>query len=96
MRRGSPNGESMRFFRRPGKIKDTPEARKQLYVISRMGRAQQITKTENDVNAFDWRRFQAHRFFDCRTRVLSHEDPKEKYGEYSCVTPITDGAFLDD
>src|ERR1700704_41138 len=40
---------------RPGQIKDTPEGKKQLYVISADGgEAQQLTKTENDVNALDW------------------------------------------
>jgi len=40
-------------FDGPGQIKDTPEGKKQLYVISADGgEAQQVTKTENDVKCF--------------------------------------------
>ncbi|OLE17147.1 MAG: peptidase S9 family protein, partial [Acidobacteria bacterium 13_1_20CM_4_57_11] len=72
---------------RPGQIKDTPEGKKQLYVISADGgEAQQITKTENDVNAFDWapdsRRI-AFSMSDPEPKTL--KDRKEKYGEYSVV-----------
>ena len=72
---------------RPGQIKDTPEGKKQLYVISTDGgEAQQLTKTENDVNAFDWAP-------DSKRIAFSTTDPdpkalkdrKEKYGEYSVV-----------
>ncbi|OLB92723.1 MAG: peptidase S9 family protein, partial [Acidobacteria bacterium 13_2_20CM_2_57_12] len=60
---------------------------KQLYVISADGgEAQQITKTENDVNAFDWapdsRRI-AFSMSDPEPKTL--KDRKEKYGEYSVV-----------
>src|SRR5207245_6343807 len=45
----SPDGKWVAFLSdRPGQIKDTPEGKKQLYVISAVGgEAQQITKTEN-------------------------------------------------
>src|SRR5258708_28040958 len=72
---------------RPGQIKDTPEGKKQLYVISADGgEAQQLTETENNVNAFEWAP-------DSRRIAFSTTDPdpksmkdrKEKYGEYSVV-----------
>src|SRR6266705_1702696 len=52
----SPDGKWIAFLSdRPGQITGTPEGKKQLYVISADGgEAQQLTKTENDVNAFDW------------------------------------------
>ena len=84
----SADGKSIAFLSdRPGQIKDTPEGKKQLYVISADGgEAQQITKTENDVNAFDWAP-------DSKRIAFSMSDPepkamkdrKEKYGEYSVV-----------
>jgi dipeptidyl aminopeptidase/acylaminoacyl peptidase len=84
----SPDGKWVAFLSdRPGQIKDTPEGKKQLYVISAVGgEAQQITKTENDVNAFDWAS-------DSKRIAFSMSDPepkalkdrKEKYGEYSVV-----------
>src|SRR5437879_1759726 len=84
----SPDGKWIAFLSdRPGQIKDTPEGKKQLYIISADGgEAQQITKTENDVNAFDWA-------LDSKRIAFSISDPepkalkdrKEKYGEYSVV-----------
>jgi dipeptidyl aminopeptidase/acylaminoacyl peptidase len=72
---------------RPGQIKDTPEGKKQLYVISADGgEAQQLTKTENDVNAFDWAPDSKRIVFsvtDAEPKAL--KDRKEKYGEYSVV-----------
>src|SRR5256886_15310941 len=57
------------------------------YIISADGgEAQQITKTESDVNAFDWapdsRRI-AFSMSDPEPKTL--KDRKEKYGEYSVV-----------
>ncbi|HET8925946.1 MAG TPA: S9 family peptidase [Candidatus Acidoferrum sp.] len=72
---------------RPGQIKDTPEGKKQLYVISTDGgEAQQLTKAESDIGGFDWAP-------DSRRIAFSAPDPepktlkdrKEKYGEYSVV-----------
>ncbi len=84
----SPDGKWIAFLSdRPGQITGTPEGKKQLYVISADGgEAQQLTKTENDVNAFDWAP-------DSKRIVFSMTDPdpktlkdrKEKYGEYSVV-----------
>src|SRR3989440_4654975 len=84
----SPDGKWIAFLSdRPGQIKDTPEGKKQLYIISADGgEAQQITKTESDVNAFDWapdsRRI-AFSMLDPEPKTL--KDRKEKYGEYSVV-----------
>jgi dipeptidyl aminopeptidase/acylaminoacyl peptidase len=84
----SPDGKWIAFLSdRPGQIKDTPEGKKQLYVISADGgEAQQLTKTENDVNAFDWapdsKRI-AFSMTDPEPKAL--KDRKEKYGEYSVV-----------
>src|SRR5216684_8822385 len=52
----SPDAKWIAFLSdRPGQIKDTPEGKKQLYVISADGgEAQQLTKVENDVNALEW------------------------------------------
>ena len=84
----SSDGKWIAFLSdRPGQIKDTPEGKKQLYVISADGgEAQQLTKTENDVNDFDWAP-------DSKRIAFSMTDPdpktlkdrKEKYGEYSVV-----------
>ncbi|PYU50961.1 MAG: S9 family peptidase [Acidobacteria bacterium] len=84
----SPDGKRIAFLSdRPGQIKDTPEGKKQLYVISADGgEAQQITKTENDVNAFDWAPDSGRIAFsmsDPEPKTL--KDRKEKYGEYSVV-----------
>src|SRR5258707_976454 len=84
----SPDGKWIAFLSdRSGQIKDTPEGKKQLYVISTDGgEAQQLTKTENDVNALEWAP-------DSKRIAFSTTDPdskamkdrKEKYGEYSVV-----------
>src|SRR5260221_13968940 len=51
----SPDGKWIAFLSdSPGQITGTPEGKKQLYVISTDGgEAQQLTKTENDVNALE-------------------------------------------
>jgi dipeptidyl aminopeptidase/acylaminoacyl peptidase len=72
---------------RPGQITGTPDGKKQLYVISADGgEAQQLTKLENDVNAFDWAPDSKRIAFstpDQEPKAL--KDRKEKYGEYSVV-----------
>ncbi len=84
----SPDGKWIAFLSdRPGQLKDTPDGKKQLYVISADGgEAQQITKTENDVSAFEWapdsKRI-AFSMTDPEPKAL--KDRKEKYGEYSVV-----------
>ena len=84
----SPDAKWIAFLSdRPGQIKDTPEGKKQLYVISADGgEAQQLTKTENDIGAFEWapdsRRI-AFAVLDPEPKAL--KDRKEKYGEYSVV-----------
>src|SRR5882757_9906204 len=84
----SPDGKWIAFLSdRSGQIKDTPEGKKQLYVISTDGgEAQQLTKTENDVNALEWapdsKRI-AFRSSDREPKTL--QDRKERYGEYSVV-----------
>jgi dipeptidyl aminopeptidase/acylaminoacyl peptidase len=84
----SPDGKWIAFLSdRTGQIKDTPEGKKQLYVISADGgEAQQLIKTENDVNAFDWAPDSKRIAFsvtDAEPKAL--KDRKEKYGEYSVV-----------
>src|SRR5260370_25921379 len=84
----SPDGRWIGFLSdRPGEIKDTPEGKKHLYVISADGgEAQQLTKAENDIGAFEWapdsRRI-AFAVLDQEPKTL--KDRKEKYGEYSVV-----------
>ncbi len=84
----SPDGKWIAFLSdRPGQIKDTPEGKKQLYVISTDGgEAQQLTKTENEVNAFEWAPDSKRIAFAMTdTDPKSLKDRKEKYGEYSVV-----------
>src|SRR5258708_4192496 len=84
----SPDGKWIAFLSdRPGQITGTPEGKKQLYVISAAGgEAQQLAKTENDVNALDWAPDSKRIAFsttDPEPKTL--KDRKEKYGEYSVV-----------
>src|SRR5438445_8836702 len=84
----SPDGKWIAFLSdRPGQIKDTPEGKKQLYVISTDGgEAQQLTKTENDVNAFEWAPDSKRIAFSTADQdPKALKDRKEKYGEYSVV-----------
>lgn len=84
----SPDGKWIAFLSdRPGQVKDTPEGKKQLYVISTDGgEAQQLTKVESDIGSFDWapdsRRI-AFAVPDPEPKTL--KDRKEKYGEYSVI-----------
>jgi dipeptidyl aminopeptidase/acylaminoacyl peptidase len=84
----SPDGKWIAFLSdRPGQLKDTKEGKKQLYVISADGgEAQQLTKAENDIGAFEWapdsRRI-AFAVLDPEPKTL--KDRKEKYGEYFVV-----------
>jgi len=84
----SPDGKWIAFLSdRPGQLKDTPEGKKQLYVISADGgEAQQLTKAESDIGGFKWapdsRRI-AFAVLDPEPKAL--KDRKEKYGEYSVV-----------
>jgi dipeptidyl aminopeptidase/acylaminoacyl peptidase len=84
----SPDGKWIAFLSdRPGQIAQTPEGKKQLYVISTDGgEARQLTKVENDVSDFDWapdsKRI-AFSMTDPEPKAL--KDRKEKYGEYSVV-----------
>jgi dipeptidyl aminopeptidase/acylaminoacyl peptidase len=84
----SPDGKWIAFLSdRPGQIKDTPEGKKQLYVIAADGgEAQQLAKTETEVNAFEWAPDSKHIAFsmsDPEPKTL--KDRKEKYGEYSVI-----------
>ncbi len=84
----SPDGKWIAFLSdRPGQIKDTPEGKKQLYVIAADGgEAQQLAKTETEVNAFEWAPDSKHIAFsmaDAEPKTL--KDRKEKYGEYSVI-----------
>jgi dipeptidyl aminopeptidase/acylaminoacyl peptidase len=84
----SPDGKRIAFLSdRPGQLTGSPEGKKQLYVISADGgEALQLTKSENDVNGFEWAP-------DSKRIAFSMTDPepktmkdrKEKYGEYSVV-----------
>jgi dipeptidyl aminopeptidase/acylaminoacyl peptidase len=84
----SPDGKWIAFTSdRPGQMKDSPEGKSQLYVISPSGgEAQQITKAENGINAFEWAPDSKQIAFtagDAESKAI--KDRKEKYGEYSVV-----------
>src|SRR5437660_3253054 len=84
----SPDGKWIAFLSdRPGQIKDTLEGKKQLNVISADGgEAQQLAKTETEVNAFDWSPDSKRLAFSMSDpEPKSLKDRKEKYGEYSIV-----------
>jgi dipeptidyl aminopeptidase/acylaminoacyl peptidase len=84
----SPDGKWIAFLSdRPGQIPGSPDGKTQLYVISADGgEAQQLTKTEDGVDGFEWAP-------DSKRIALSMSDPepktlkdrKEKYGEYTVV-----------
>jgi dipeptidyl aminopeptidase/acylaminoacyl peptidase len=84
----SPDGKWIAFLSdRPAQISGSAADKKQLYVISADGgEAQQLTKSETDVGAFEWAP-------DSRRLAFAASDPepkslkdrKEKYGEYSVV-----------
>jgi len=84
----SPDGKWIAFLSdRPPQISGSPADKKQLYVISADGgEAQQLTKSETDVVAFEWapdsRRIA---FAAADPEPKSLKDRKEKYGEYSVV-----------
>jgi len=84
----SADGKWIAFLSdRPGQISGTPADKKQLYVIAADGgEAQQLTKEENDISAFEWApdsRRLAFAVMDPEPKAL--KDRKEKYGEYSVV-----------
>jgi dipeptidyl aminopeptidase/acylaminoacyl peptidase len=84
----SPDGKWIAFLSdRPAQISGSPADKKQLYVIAADGgEAQQLTKSETDINTFDWapdsRRIA---FATADPEPKSLKDRKEKYGEYSVV-----------
>src|SRR5947209_8611351 len=72
---------------RPPQLSGSPADKQQIYVIpADGGEAQQATKAENDVSAFDWAP-------DSKRIAFSMSDPepkamkdrKDKYGEYVVV-----------
>jgi dipeptidyl aminopeptidase/acylaminoacyl peptidase len=84
----SPDGKWIAFLSdRPAQISGSPADKKQLYVISTDGgEAQQLTKSETDVSAYEWApdsRRMAFTAGDPEPKRL--KDRKEKYGEYSVV-----------
>jgi dipeptidyl aminopeptidase/acylaminoacyl peptidase len=84
----SPDGKWIAFLSdRPGQIAGTPDGKQQLYLISPDGgEAQQLTKVEKDVNAFEWAPNSKRIAFSMSDPDLkSLKDRKEKYGEYSIV-----------
>jgi len=84
----SPDGKWIGFTSdRPGQLKDSPEGKSQLYVISLGGgEAQQITKAENGVDSFEWAPDSGQIAFTTgEAESKAMKDRKEKYGEYSVV-----------
>jgi dipeptidyl aminopeptidase/acylaminoacyl peptidase len=84
----SPDGKWIAFLSdRPAQIKDSPDGKKQLYVISADGgEAQQLVKTETEVNALEWAPDSKRIAFSMSDpEPKSLKDRKEKYGEYSVV-----------
>ncbi len=84
----SPDGKWIAFTSdRPGQLKDSPEGKSQLYVISpNGGEAQQITKVENGIESFEWAPDSKQMAFSTgEAESKAMKDRKEKYGEYSVV-----------
>jgi dipeptidyl aminopeptidase/acylaminoacyl peptidase len=84
----SPDGKWIAFLSdRTGQITGTPDGKQQLYLISPDGgEAQQLTKVEKDVNAFEWAPNSKRIAFSMSDPdPKSLKDRKEKYGEYSIV-----------
>jgi dipeptidyl aminopeptidase/acylaminoacyl peptidase len=84
----SPDGKWIAFLSdRPAQLTGSPEGKKQLYVISADGgEAQQLTKSENDVNGLAWDpRSSRIAFSTTDPEPKALKDRKEKYGEYSVV-----------
>jgi dipeptidyl aminopeptidase/acylaminoacyl peptidase len=84
----SPDGKWIAFLSdRPTQISGSPADKKQLYVIlADGGEAQQITKSETDVTAYEWAPDSRRIAFaapDSEPKGL--KDRKDKYGEYSVV-----------
>src|SRR5262249_24688975 len=84
----SPDGKWIAFTSdRPAQISGSPADKRQLYVIAADGgEAQQLTKVENDVSAFEWapdsRRI-AFSMSDPEPKAL--KDRKDKYGDFAVV-----------
>jgi dipeptidyl aminopeptidase/acylaminoacyl peptidase len=84
----SPDGRWIAFLSdRRGALKDSPEGKRQLYVMpAEGGEAQQITKMEEGVNSFEWSP-------DSKSMAIAAQGPetkamkdrKESFGDYKVI-----------
>jgi dipeptidyl aminopeptidase/acylaminoacyl peptidase len=84
----SPDGRWIAFLSdRRGSLKDSPEGKRQLYVMpANGGEAQQITKMEEGVNSFEWSP-------DSKSMAIAAQGPetkamkdrKESFGDYKVI-----------
>ncbi len=86
--RWSPDGKLIAFFSdRVGYLPKSPEGKKQLYVMpADGGEAQQITRMEDGVNAFEWAPDSKHLVLTAQApESKERKDRKETFGDYQVV-----------
>ena len=84
----SPDGRWIAFLSdRPGALKDSPAGKRQIYVMpADGGEAQQITKMENGVGAFEWTPDSARFVFVAEgPEPKSMKERKEYFGDYHVI-----------
>lgn len=84
----SPDGKLIAFLSdRPGMLKDSPAGKRQIYVMpAGGGEAQQITKMENGVGAFEWTPDSARIVLIADGPTpKSMKDRKEYFGDYQVI-----------
>ncbi len=84
----SPDGNLIAFLSdRPGTLPSSPANKKQLYVMpSDGGEAQQLTKIEAGVNAFNWSPDSQHIAFTAESpESKMQKDRKETFGDYHVI-----------
>jgi dipeptidyl aminopeptidase/acylaminoacyl peptidase len=84
----SPDGRLIAFLsNRPGPIPKSPEGKKQVYVMpADGGEAQQLTKLENGVDAFEWAPDSKHIALTAEApETKAMKDRKDTFGDYHVV-----------
>jgi dipeptidyl aminopeptidase/acylaminoacyl peptidase len=84
----SPDGRLIAFLsNRPGPLPKSPEGKKQVYVMpADGGEAQQLTKLENGVDAFEWAPDSKHIALTAEApETKAMKDRKDTFGDYHVV-----------